>query len=434
MNRLRLKKFTFIVLVSIFFLVVLVFAFRHLLLSLILLLIIPFTAGEDRLEHSVVVNTGLTASYTPQWSFDGRTIIVRIDNRIVGVSTDGNELWNIASMHDSNHEIRTFSLSRNGQVAYVKYDYNDGIFAFLDANRDEYEIRSVNIDGTDDKAIISLGKEIRDPVWSPDGSRLAFTVVEESEAPLMHRLGTTAYDGSDIHIFETLANPGRPAWSGDGQRLLFVGFERIEEYDGYRHLSHVRWDGTDKKTVAAADSRLTILPSFIAWSNADDFIYFAKASPSYYSGEPIDIYAIRSDGSDQSMISEVGDYSGSPRDGAHLSPDGAQMLFVYGYMLRSEVLHVIHTDGTGLRKIVIDSYYESRHPYRRLHASWSPDGNRIAVLLNSHDPVALFSMNPDGSDANLLIKRENGILLPGHGEPLPPATILPVDEDLSSTP
>tara|TARA_B100000586_G_scaffold95059_1_gene67818 strand:- start:568 stop:996 length:429 start_codon:yes stop_codon:yes gene_type:complete len=79
-----------------------------------------------------------------------------------------------------------------------------------------------------------VAKQIRDIAPSPDGERLAFTVMSE--------LYVMDYpDGEPSHIAEMDANASMPAWSPDGERITFVTYS---DADG-GHLYSVGSDGDD---------------------------------------------------------------------------------------------------------------------------------------------------------------------------------------------
>lgn len=111
---------------------------------------------------------------TPQWSSDGRTIVVDL-GEIYGVSVDGSNMWNIPS-NDLNHRSTALSapsVSPGGRVAFRNYYFNEG--SLFGSMRREFSVESVNIDGTNIKKVGSFGDEVDRPTWSPDGSRIAFT-------------------------------------------------------------------------------------------------------------------------------------------------------------------------------------------------------------------------------------------------------------------
>ncbi len=337
----------------------------------------PLYAGDSTHEHT---RNRTFANRTPQWSPDGSTIVVNIGSEIYAVSVDGDRFLKIPDDNGKDHHFSP-SLSPDGRVAYANYYYNDGLFSVLDTGHHKRDIRSANIDGTDAKQIFSIGKGtmgIYDPVWSPEGSRIAFRTINS--------IWTMARDGSDAHPIESLKNPRRPIWSNDGQRIAAVERERMGTNDYRYSISNVKWDGTDKKIVVELQERGVSLVGPV-WSHTDDLIYFIKREKA-----------------DLSEFWRGGNFAPSP--------GGDKVLFV-----RSGI-YVIDTDGTGIRLIARIRPYD-RAP--SLSESWSQDGKRIAVANNSATPkapVILFTMAPDGSDIRVLLKLdEDGTPQPGHGEP-----------------
>ncbi len=376
---------------------------------------------SDEIDESQLRLSSAFANRIPRWSPDGTAIVVNIGSEIYAVSVEGDRVFEIPKENGKDHHFSP-SLSPDGRVVYTNYHVSDGggLFSFLRSKGHKRDIRSANIDGTDAKRIFSIdnGKGvIHDPVWSPEGSRIAFRTINS--------IWTMARDGSDAHPIESLKIRGRPVWSNDGQRIAAVEREWMG-MSGYRYsISNVKWDGTDKKIVVELQERGVSLAGPV-WSHTDDLIYFIKREKV----EDIwksSLYSARPDGADLRMIADLSEFW---RGGNFApSPGGGEVLFVHnGPILGDDGVHesntggiyVIDADGTGIRLIARIRGFD-RAP--SLSASWSQDGKRIAVANNSATPkapVILFTMAPDGSDIRVLLKREeDGTPQPGHGEPLP---------------
>ena len=200
--------------------------------------------------------------------------------------------------------------------------------------------------------------------WSPDGTRLAFTLTEVEALPgpgaqsarrtVLYTVGadgtelTRLVASQDEHV-DSIVGP--PAWSPDGQELAFL----------------------------RAD-----LPAELSEGRA-----------------AVKLYAIAPDGSGLREVSDPGWEFFLGREVASSlswSPDGKSILFSLAErrnQLRGTI-YVVHGDGSGLREVG-----------RGLYVSWSPDGSRIAVVQEDwEDSDILFTIALDGSDRRVLVRRD----------------------------
>jgi TolB protein len=91
------------------------------------------------------------------------------------------------------------------------------------------DLVTANADGTAEQLLLHLrtreaeGKELHGAQWSPDGRRIAVTVLNITARP---RLGSAIYvlnaDGSKLRRLTPMRlNAGNPDWSPDGRRIVF---------------------------------------------------------------------------------------------------------------------------------------------------------------------------------------------------------------------
>ena len=263
------------------------------------------------------------------------------------------------------------------------------------------------MDGTDKRRLTEDGYFDHYPVWSPDGSRLAFVshrltadpkaredpdywflsglwpdiypvyrhedqrkaklTILHMEQSLADRLLDVVPRRGDVRRLEATSRLALapPVWSPDGDHLTFIvneGEGRQYTYRGRRAYRYTRV----VHTVRADGSRLarigetTALPT---WSPDGDELAYATVD-----GDVPALHAVRPDGTGRRLIWSGGADEGfAPISQVLWSPDGTELLFL------SNEPYLVRPDGGGLRRLGI-----TRHvPDAR--AAWSSDGSRIAI-------------------------------------------------------
>lgn len=88
-------------------------------------------------------------------------------------------------------------------------------------NRYTAEIRVIGVDGREGRTLTADGIDCADPVWSPDGSWLAFTSKRgKDDRPQLHLLPTAG--GEARRLCSVKGGAGRILWSPDGSRIAFL--------------------------------------------------------------------------------------------------------------------------------------------------------------------------------------------------------------------
>ena len=259
--------------------------------------------------------------------------------------------------------------------------------------RYDLDVVIANIDGSEPQLLTINKARDEFPVWSPDGSQIAFFShsLAQTYPSGVHRIAPDSRgDGSVVATSAGLPQP--PAWSPDGTRIAYVA---IENQFRSRVLHTAALDGSQP-------TRVSDTLSGPAWS--PDGKYLALAKPH---GDEIALFIMNADGSDARMTatitsleafeSERSDYRALVRSSppwiqaVSWSPEGNHILFSC-----DAGVCIVHVDG----EIVGQSPADLG---RVLAASWSPDGSRVAVL--SHTKVGrtvLYAMDRDGSDVHIL--------------------------------
>lgn len=222
-----------------------------------------------------------------------------------------------------------------------------------------------------------------DPVWSPEGNRLAFV---SSRTPYSWELYLMDADGANQERVNTFSGVGGtadyPTWSPDGTQLAFIGRASGEIPYG---LYLVNRDGSNLRLLYTHESLDTYTP---AWSPDGQKIVFTLDP-----GGIAEVYIINIDGTGPTNL------TGNPNvfDGYPAwSPDGHQIAFQSNRSGHSQI-YVMNADGSEVVNL-------SNNSFNDYVPSWSPDGEKIVFHRKLSDTDRdIYVMNADGSNQQALL-------------------------------
>src|SRR4051812_5223270 len=233
---------------------------------------------------------------------------------------------------------------RDGRIAFV----NDG-------GSGHFQLFTVRADGSGLRKLTSLpaGRDAYFPDWSPDGTRIAFTIATKSGA----QIWSIKADGSGLHQMTHSAAliSVTPRWSPDGRRILL-----------------------------------------------------ARSKPGGFCGDEITtfslchIWVMDSDGSNAKQLTHNPRFSDFDPE---WSPDGARIAFDSQRGARFSSLWVMNADGSSARAISPPNVQVG-------WPTWAPDGKHIAAFTNLEGPApsALVVLRPDGRDFRRLTGPPKGVV------------------------
>ena len=252
------------------------------------------------------------------------------------------------------------------------------------------DIWTMNANGSSRTSLTrSLEVAEKDPVWSPDGRKIAFTstFADEGAQPQLYVMNA---DGSD-RTFLRRSPALHPTWSPDGKKIAFSTALRLPAYlnPAPGNIWIVNADGSGEPRRLTTDPDLYEYP---AWSPDGKKIAFVRDG---------NIYVIGSSGAEGGAKQPrllTDHVRGRPVD-LSWSPDGAEIAFasVTAHRLRYEEQDVykMDADGSSVTHLTHGRGSESS-------PTWSPSGDRIVFARFHPGPPgtleAIFVMNADGTD------------------------------------
>lgn len=191
--------------------------------------------GENTLAVATIPPVFNTA---PAWSPDGTKIVYYSDGELWSMNADGGNKLNLTNTVGITESNPTWSpggkiaYERDGQIWTMSPDGTsqaqftaitqsfptapswspDGSkLAFTSVD----DIWLINADGTNERRVTNNSVPDNDPAWSPDGSKIIFGKAGTG-------IVVVNFDGTNEIALTSNAQDGKPSWSNDGTKIAFV--------------------------------------------------------------------------------------------------------------------------------------------------------------------------------------------------------------------
>lgn len=277
-----------------------------------------------------------------------------------------------------------------------------------------FEIYSMNPDGSDQKNLTQHRANDYAPVWSPTGEQILFTS-DRDGIPDLYLMDA---DGTNVRqVFKKLIGREFPTWSPDGKALAYHRFHTFSIYTA-------SIDGKNEEKLADGlwpkwspnGAEIAFMASEFVWADNGN-LRFPDAS--------VEIINLQTHVKEKLLPKSISTYR--PIWG----PDSDQITFSWngrqenGFLEANRRVHtidiyVVNRDGSGLRKII-----GSGENIGVSNPAWSPRGNELIYNIYNHQGRGsrqLFKTTLDGGVPEQLTHRGNNF----RADWFDPAYALPV--------
>jgi Tol biopolymer transport system component len=272
---------------------------------------------------------------------------------------------------------------RAGRIAYTTIGRFDPAFGPIGTR-----LFAIDPDGSDH--VLLLDCDVARPQWSPDGSRLAFSIGMEDGS---WQIATVAPDGSDLRVLTS--GPGIheiPAWSPDGSWLAYDGADVGLDDPAFRTtLRRVEADGSGARTLGNPDT-FDVEPRL---SSDGAQVAYGRLLPEEGYASPIFVRDLAS--GEERQVTPAGASFEHPE----WAPDGRSLLFNgRDDMPDAGTIYTLDLDGDDAQPVVLVDPATGNGGVKPVFA---PDGSGIVFVCPADNGEGICIMEADGSERTVLV-------------------------------
>jgi Tol biopolymer transport system component len=263
----------------------------------------------------------------------------------------------------------------------TKMEYNHSVemnketIYFQTSRNGNWDIYSMDTDGTNVQAVINTPQTDVAPSWAPDGSKFAYMSSGAGDAEVyIYDVAT----GTSTNITNNPSSDGIGivAWSPDSTKIAFTS-----DRNGPLNIFLANADGTGLVNLTGGGSNNTSP----MWSPDGTKIAFTSDRTGTNQ-----VFTVNSDGTGLTNVSSSAFDDTLPA----WAPDSSKLAFVSTRSGASDI-YAVNADGSGLTQI-------TNTPTQEYYPAWSYGGDKIYYSTLVAGNWQLFSANSDGSGATQL--------------------------------
>lgn len=255
--------------------------------------------------------------------------------------------------------------------------------AFAMLTGGNFEIFAANGDGTTPVNLTQSPAADYEPSWSPDGTHITFTRLEDPQRDYRGQIYVMASDGSDQrNISNNTCGDWQPAWSPDGTTIALYRISK-PGCNG-QGIFLMDPDGSNVRQPPGLDDNALSQPR---WSpDGTQLLFMNLFGPEGTQLEAMDIDGANRHTFPKPTMEDTG-HKRQDGDGAW-SPDGSRIVFSGDYDL-----YTMSTDGSSQKRLTTSRAITERDP------TWSGDSSTILITLYHN----IYAMDADGTNLRPLL-------------------------------